>query len=138
METGTLRIIINRNKDNNLITENDVLINENNAKKSKNLNEINIVERRSELVAEPSEKLDYPFSEESSTNLDEVIGQNTKSSNITRRSSLAGRSSSPESFFNGFFIREEVDKAYVERLKARMDSLKNAQRLKKDNIKKVD
>ncbi|MEE9432220.1 MAG: hypothetical protein V3V16_14315, partial [Melioribacteraceae bacterium] len=43
--------------------------------------------------------------------------------NIDRRASLANAGSS-NARFDGFFLREEVDKEYVEAMKARMDSLK--------------
>ena len=85
--------------------------------------------RNDVLVAEPNAKPDFPFNEKSSTDLDDARNQRSKAT-VGNNASLAGRSNS-KSFFNGFYIREEVDKEYVDKLRARMDSLKKAERIKR-------
>ncbi len=64
-----------------------------------------------------------PFDTSNSTDLDAVVSGKNKRTNIDRRASLANAGSS-NARFDGFFLREEVDKEYVEAMKARMDSLK--------------
>ena len=117
-----------------LVSDNDVLI-------TTELEEVYSAEPRrvdqsDVLAAEPNTKPDFPFNDESSTNLDEMRNQRSKST-VGNNASLAGRSNY-RSFFNGFYIREEVDKEYVDKLKARMDSLKKAERIKKKEIKNAE
>lgn len=74
----------------------------------------------------------FPFNEFNSTNLDQILKEKRNSTNISGRASLTG---SNNSAFNGFFIREEVDKEYVEAMKARMDSLKRELKSKRKTTK---
>lgn len=116
--------------NNNFISENDVIF------KNKNVNKDETTKSPSKsksiIASVENEKPNFPFN--NSTNLDEVITGDTEGK-ISNKASLAGRSDL-QSSFNGFFIRNEVDKAYVEALKARMDSLKKEYRnsQKKGNI----
>jgi hypothetical protein len=116
------------NKENEIITENDVVINETRRSNRSSAREGKVVVSK-EKVSKPSIKPDFPFNAESSTDLDEVLNIDKKSSSVGSSASLAGKSES-KSFFNGFFIREEVDREYVDKLKARMDSIKKAHRNK--------
>lgn len=105
--------------NNSIISDNDVIIREkvdNLILAKKSIEDIDNIE------SPKKNKENFPFETYNSTNLDEVIGDNRNSTQISKRASLAGRTNN--SFFNGFYIREEVDKKYVEALKARMDSLK--------------
>lgn len=93
------------------------------------------VNRNDVLISEPNIKPDFPFKEESSTNLDDLRNQRNKFA-LRSSASLTGRSNS-EYFFNGFYIREEVDKEYVDKLRAKIDSLKKAEKIQKKKIKNV-
>ncbi len=75
-------------------------------------------------------KADFPFNEANSTNLDEELSKTGNYRNINGKTSLVGGAKS-RSAFQGFYIREEVDKEYVETLKARNDSLRKALSLRK-------
>lgn len=75
---------------------------------------------------------EFPFNEFNSTNLDEVLSEKRNSTKISGRAALAGVNNSA---FNGFFIRDEVDKEYVESMKARMDSLKRECKNKRKKTK---
>lgn len=75
---------------------------------------------------------EFPFNEFNSTNLDEVLSEKRNSTKISGRAALAGINNSA---FNGFFIRDEVDKEYVESMKARMDSLKRECKNKRKKTK---
>lgn len=107
--------------NNNFISENDVIfknkIDSDKTNKSPS-------KSKSIIASNENEKPNFPFN--NSTNLDEAITGNAEGK-ISNKASLAGRSNL-QSSFNGFFIRNEVDKAYVEALKARMDSLKKEYR----------
>ncbi|MDX1699455.1 MAG: hypothetical protein R3250_02495 [Melioribacteraceae bacterium] len=120
-------------KKTGIVSDNDVLI----TTEAEDVyrSESRQADRTDVLISEPNVKPDFPFNNESSTNLDELRNQRSKST-IGSSASLAGRSNS-RSFFNGFYIREEVDKEYVDKLKARIDSLKKAERIKKKEIKNV-
>jgi len=65
--------------------------------------------------------------------LDEALNSAPRSTRISRNASLVGKRST--TFFNGFYIREEVDKEYVEAMKARMDSLKKTMKHKQRKMK---
>jgi hypothetical protein len=121
--------------NNSKISENDVVINE---KLETEISEDNLkvneklVAEKTQINAEsPSEV--FTFDNYNSTNLDEVLGEKRNSPNFNRRAQLVGNNNS--SSFNGFYIREEVDKKYVETMKAKMDSLKKEFRNKKINMK---
>lgn len=114
-----------------LVNNNDVILNE-------------TLEAREDNLAEESETIksdinqsktlaDYPFEDLNSTNLDEALNSARTSTRISRNASLVGKRST--TFFNGFFIREEVDKEYVEAMKARMDSLKKIMKHKQRKMK---
>jgi len=93
-----------------------------------------VVQSDEELVADSEiEQQTFPFENYQSTNLDEVLNKREKSTSIDRRAALAGRNNS--AYFNGFFIREEVDKKYVEVYKARMDSIKKVMRQNQKDLK---
>jgi hypothetical protein len=105
----------------NTISENDVIVQQDKS--------ISVAEKTSQAKKNPInetelQKPNFPFN--NSTNLDEAISENSKST-ANRRASLAANSNL-ESVFNGFYIRNEVDKKYVEALKARIDSLKREYR----------
>lgn len=105
----------------NTISENDVII----QKKEKTSSAVNNLQKGKEILAEnESKKPNFPFN--NSTNLDDALIESNKA-NISRRASLAGNSAF-ESSFNGFYIRNEVDRKYVEALKARIDSIKREYR----------
>ena len=103
--------------EKNTISDNDVIIQK---KKLKNVVPQSSPKVKERLAETELQKPDFPFN--NSTNLDDAVGE-LKRSDISSRASLAGRSN-----FNGFYIRNEVDKKYVEALKARIDSLKNEYR----------
>jgi len=64
-----------------------------------------------------------PFDASNSTDLDEAISKSNSERSIDRRASLAN-AGTQSTRFDGFFLGEEVDKEYVEAMRARMDSLK--------------
>lgn len=111
--------------ENNMISENDVIL-----KEEKTDFELNSIpenqNKEKQLIAE------FPFDPSKSTNLDEVITDETGKTSISRRANLVGRSNS-NSNFSGFFIREEINKEEFEALKARNDSLIKAFRDRKLN-----
>ncbi|MBK8945485.1 MAG: hypothetical protein IPM32_09485 [Ignavibacteriae bacterium] len=108
---------------NSEINQNDVIIKKKReiAQNSKNSNLQN-KEKENQIITENNNSTKFPFSNYKSTNLDQALQNENKSTNIDRRATLASRNNSP--FFNGFYMREEVDKKYVETLKAKLDSLK--------------
>ncbi len=63
-----------------------------------------------------------PFDISNSTDLDAAVSGVNKRTRVDRRASLAN-AGSPNARFDGFYLGEEVDKEYVEAMKARMDSL---------------
>ncbi len=119
--SNILNSAVNTLDSKNTISENDVIIQKNNP--------ISVAEKtpqakKNAINESELQKPNFPFN--NSTNLDEAISENSKSV-ANRRASLAGNSNL-ESVFNGFYIRNEVDKKYVEALKARIDSLKREYR----------
>ena len=66
---------------------------------------------------------EFPFKNYKSTDIDQVLTSNNNLPNQNSRATLVGGNNSP-GYFDGFYIREEVDKKYVELMKARLDSLK--------------
>ena len=78
-----------------------------------------------------SKKEVFPFDHANATNLDEELSKNGNSRIIGGNASLVG-GAKPRSSFQGFYIREEVDKEYVEALKARNDSLRKVLSLRKN------
>ena len=81
-------------------------------------------------LKQPTNRVVFPFKDYNSTDLDEVMTDNNKLPQSNNRATLVGRNNS-NLYFDGFYIREEVDKKYVEAMKARLDSLKNE--LKNEN-----
>ncbi|MCB9248980.1 MAG: hypothetical protein H6613_10780 [Ignavibacteriales bacterium] len=67
--------------------------------------------------------VEFPFKNYKSTDIDEVLNNNNVLPSQNGRATLVGGNNS-SLFFDGFYIREEVDKKYVEAMKARLDSLK--------------
>ncbi len=96
------------------------------------LNSQNIITNPENKIAEKSASDGFPFKEYNSTNLDQVLSEKRSSTKISGRAALTG---SNNSAFNGFFIREEVDKEYVEAMKARMDSLKKELKIRRKTTK---
>jgi hypothetical protein len=99
----------------NIISDNDVIIREKGSNSEVELSPKN-------KTPEVNALAEFPFDPSKSTNLDDIITEDGKESNINRRANLVGQSSK-DSFFNGFFIREEINKKEFEALKARNDSL---------------
>ena len=115
------------------ISETDVVFKER-IEQSPNDDELipkNIITEPENNIAEKSTSDGFPFSEYNSTNLDQVLSEKRSPTKISGRAALTGSNSS----FNGFFIREEVDKEYVETMKARMDSLKKELKNKRKSPK---
>ncbi len=111
--------------DNAEISDSDVII----KKENENISELNSLkgsENKIDYVSNDQaiKKVDFPFKDYKSTNLDEAIGQNRNLPQSDIRATLVGRKNS-NLYFDGFYIREEVDKKNVEAMKARLDSLKN-------------
>ncbi|MCW8850037.1 MAG: hypothetical protein OQJ81_08695, partial [Melioribacteraceae bacterium] len=106
--SGNLLNSTNKDVDNkNSISENDVIIQENKpaliAQQTPKANKKSVAETE---IRKPN----FPFN--NSTDLDEALSKNSPSA-ANSRASLAGNSKL-ESVFNGFYIRNEVDKEYVE------------------------
>lgn len=88
------------------------------------------------VVVEPSdavsiEKVDLPFDDSNSLDLDSYVkGENrTQTSTMTRGRIVSGGNSNPA--FDGFLIREKASREAIEAHKARLDSLKKAQKSNK-------
>lgn len=110
------------NSKNNItdgvISSNDVILKKKKVvTKSKTIS-MSDVNNNNEITA----KIAFPFKESSSTNLDEALHNKNNVKDIDNRATLT--SGGNTEFFDGFFMREKVDKKYVETLKARLDSLK--------------
>jgi len=118
--------------NNSKISDTDVIIKESESILEEEKSPLVRKEPEGKKIVSNAPKVDFPFDDYNSTNLDQVLGEKRKATNISRRATLAGRSNSPA--FNGFFIREEVDKEYVEAMKAKMDSLKKEIRKKKTKM----
>lgn len=110
---------------NNKISENDVIV-----KNELKNNEVQSLP--SSISSEENVIAEFPFDASKSTNLDDIIGDDGSKTNISKRANLVGRSNNNSSF-NGFFIREEINKEEFEALKARNDSLVKAFRERKIN-----
>ncbi|MCB0743139.1 MAG: hypothetical protein KDC67_04485 [Ignavibacteriae bacterium] len=102
------------------ISNNDVIIKQNSA------DEIVSVLPKAENKLRFNSKnnnVEFPFKNYKSTDIDEVLNNNNVLPSQNGRATLVGGNNS-SLFFDGFYIREEVDKKYVEAMKARLDSLK--------------
>jgi len=122
-------------ENKNIISDNDVVMkNETEAGETTILSEAPVSKNKALAETEVKET-NFPFQNYNSTNLDEVLSEKNNSTKISKRATLAGRNNS--SFFNGFYIREEVDKEYVEALKARMDSLKREMKISRKKTKSI-
>jgi hypothetical protein len=118
----------------NKINDNDVVLKEEISVVDSDVLAESIVENKTVDAETKENKTIFPFDKSTSTNLDDLLDKKRNISNINRRATLAGRSNSHSSF-NGFYIREEVDKDYVEALKARNDSLKKAMKVINKSLK---
>jgi len=116
----------------NKINKNDVVLKEEIPELDSDVLPERVAENKKDIAETEKNIADFPFDESNSTNLDDLLKTKRNASKIDRRATLAGRSKSPSSF-NGFYIREEVDKKYVEALKAKYDSLKKAMKEVKRN-----
>lgn len=123
--------------ENSLVTENDVVLDQAVEKKQTPQASEPIMKETEGLAKTENRKPDFPFNNSTATDLDEVMTKNINRSVVGNKTSLAARSNS-RSVFNGFFIGEEVDKEYVDRLKARNDSLKNVIKNRMKKFKKVE
>lgn len=112
------------------INQNDVVLKEE-VFESEVLADVKIsnVNRRARIN---KKKADFPFNDANATNLDEELGKSAKSRSASGNVSLVG-GANPRSSFQGFYIRDEVDKEYVEALKARNDSLRKVLSLRKNS-----
>lgn len=121
------------------INELDVIVNENETN-TKNEEKVETTKKTKKLV-EPAKpngvKKDFPFANYASTNLDEVLKNKNIENSIGRQAQLAGRGTS-RNYFNGFFLGEEVNKEYVDALKARLDSVKREILLKKHQSRRAE
>ncbi|MBK7104102.1 MAG: hypothetical protein IPH62_02320 [Ignavibacteriae bacterium] len=109
---------------NSEVNKNDVIV-KSKSVVSENISDKNIQNevKKSQEIAQSFDKSKFPFNNYKSTNLDQALQNNDNNPRtIDRRATLANRSNSL--IFDGFYIREEVDKKYVETLKAKLDSLK--------------
>jgi hypothetical protein len=118
----------------NKINENDVVLKKEISVVDADVLAESIVENKIVDAKTKENKTIFPFDKSTSTNLDDLLDRKRNISKISRRAILAGRSNSHSSF-NGFYIREEVDKDYVEALKARNDSLKKAMKVINKSLK---
>lgn len=114
-----------RNYADRKINNNDVIIKKEILSKPKLKNSNVIAENNMKLQnsATRTKKAVFPFNDHKSIDLDKTNGISEGLPNMDRRATLTSQmpNFSP---FDGFYIREEVDKKYVEALKARLDSLK--------------
>jgi hypothetical protein len=101
------------------INENDVVI----ATKLKPMVKKQKFKRKIQNKQSIASNINLPFDTSNSTDLDEAISKSNSKRNIDRRASLAN-AGNQSTRFDGFFLGEEVDKEYVEAMRARMDSLK--------------
>lgn len=106
------------------VSELDVIVKENKKKEIAKAapKDLVIDEKRAQKLVK-SKKKEFPFENYASTDLDKVLEKTGNTNGLINRARLAGQSSS-NYYFDGFFIGEEVDKEYVESLKARLDSVK--------------
>jgi len=119
--------LLNNNNLEKEINNKDVIIN----KSSINENILNKINNKNSSSTGKTEKeINFPFDISTSTNIDEILVSKRSETNIDKRASLAGNNNS--SFFDGFFIREEVDQRYIEEMRARFDSLKKKLNMPKE------
>lgn len=121
---------LNNNRLNKEITDKDVIITKSSINEDKSINVDN------QILSDNSKaekKVEFPFDISSSTNIDEVLGNKRSETKIDKRASLAGKNNA--TFFDGFFIREEVDQRYIDEMRARFDSLKKKLNLPKESEK---
>ncbi len=119
--------------------------------KSEKVNELDVIVKENEksgliaseeksvkkLVKLSVRKKDFPFENYASTDIDKVLKSKRSENSLGRQVQLTGRGSA-RNYFNGFFMGEEVDKEYVEALKARLDSVKKEIMLQKQKTRRVD
>ncbi len=86
------------------------------------------------VVVQPSDAVtveELPFDDANSVDLDTYVsGQSTNRNSVMNRGSLVSGGERSVSQFDGFLIRERPSKETIESHKARLDSLKNAQKSK--------
>ncbi len=126
--------VISKLSDDEKISENDVVLKAKNDISPKQ--KLSVKQNDVKNIAHNTAKKSFPFKNYQSTNLDEVLSNGQSRAKANPRAQLATRSNS--NFFNGFFIREEVDKEYVEALKARMDSLKKVRKMELKRIHQTE
>ena len=97
------------------------------AKNSKSKKALRVVVKPNDVISE--EVVDLPFDPSKSVSVDEKIAEKTSVSTTNRRSALVGGASNGFGF-DGFYIRERIDRKYLEAWKAKLDSIKRAQRLR--------
>ena len=114
------------------ISDTDVVLKEKEvlSKNEKLVSEQSVTPEETRAIVEEKATKEFPFENYNSTDLDKILSNKRSGRNINRRAKLAGRNT-PSNFFDGFFIREEVDKKYVEALKTRLDSVKRVMLNKK-------
>jgi hypothetical protein len=105
------------------INKNDVIIKQEVTNIEKVKNSAFLAQNENNLKKDSKNSV-FPFNDQNSIDLDEINGVINNLPNNDPRITLTSRNAqiSP---FDGFYLREEVDKKYVEALKARLDSLKN-------------
>jgi len=114
-----------RNYADRKISNNDVIVKKEILSKPVFENSASLAQNDIKLQnnAKSEKKSVFPFNDQKSIDLDKLNGVSQNLPNMDSRATLT--SQTPQfSPFDGFYIREEVDKKYVESLKARLDSLK--------------
>ncbi len=94
--------------------------------KSKTKKAVRVVVKPNDVISK--EVVDLPFDPAKSVSVDEKIAEQTAVSSTNKRSALVGGASNGFGF-DGFYIREKIDRKYLEIWKAKLDSIKKAQRL---------
>ena len=122
--------------NNSVLLENDVVLDQMESREREPKLSIKKAENSQIIAEKESAKPDFPFDNSKSTDLDKVMTQNQNRSSVGGTASLAGRNQ--RNFFNGFFIGEEVNKEYVDSLKARNDSLMKVIKNRKKMIKEAE
>lgn len=72
------------------------------------------------------EKVDYPFDNSNNVNLDSYIDGNGANNANNSKAQLVGGSGYPVYDFNGFVVREKIDRKTIEKYRSTLDSLKNS------------
>ncbi len=93
---------------------------------SKSKKALRVVVKPNDVISE--EVVDLPFDPSKSVSVDEKIAEKSTVSTTNRRSALVGGASNGFGF-DGFYIREKIDRKYLEAWKAKLDSIKRARRL---------